>query len=186
MWTRMLVATDDGGPGEVYHVMDKSPVSWGPILILDNVVSTLTLYSKVVEHEPALVNAWRSENSKALTPDTLGAALKALGYAPERPQYSGKQAHFNSAEISEEVPVEEAEVSIESDSVEDEVFRQVYTTLKARKRPPLPGRYPFPKNDHVLMKLGKLPPGLCRLCVSTGPHCRGYCDVGGWAIQEER
>jgi hypothetical protein len=22
--------------------------------------------------------------------------------------------------------------------------------------------------------------------VSTGPHCRGYCDVGGWAIQEER
>jgi hypothetical protein len=23
-------------------------------------------------------------------------------------------------------------------------------------------------------------------CVSTGPHCRGYCDVGDWAIQEER
>ncbi|KAJ7874252.1 hypothetical protein B0H13DRAFT_2348663 [Mycena leptocephala] len=22
--------------------------------------------------------------------------------------------------------------------------------------------------------------------VSTGPHCRGYCDVGDWAIQEER
>jgi hypothetical protein len=22
--------------------------------------------------------------------------------------------------------------------------------------------------------------------VSTGPHCRGYCDVGGWAIQEDR
>ena len=22
--------------------------------------------------------------------------------------------------------------------------------------------------------------------VSTGPHCRGYCDVGSWAIQEER
>jgi hypothetical protein len=22
--------------------------------------------------------------------------------------------------------------------------------------------------------------------VSTGPHCRGYCDMGDWAIQEER
>jgi hypothetical protein len=24
------------------------------------------------------------------------------------------------------------------------------------------------------------------ISVSTGPHCRGYCDVGDWAIQEER
>ncbi|KAF8144731.1 hypothetical protein K438DRAFT_1945360 [Mycena galopus ATCC 62051] len=37
MWTRMLVASDDGGPLEVWHVMEKAPVSWSPILILGNV-----------------------------------------------------------------------------------------------------------------------------------------------------
>jgi hypothetical protein len=163
----MLVATDDGSPGEVYHVMEKAPISWGPILILENVTSTLSLYSKVVEHEAALVNAWRSESSKALTPDTLGAALKALGYTPDKPRYVAKQAHLNAVEtVEEEVAAPEAESTKDGDSMEDEVFRQVYATLKARKCPDPPGGYPFPKNDHVVTKLGKLPPGPCRLCGS--------------------
>lgn len=34
MYTQMLVASDDGGPMEVYLVMQKAPISWGPILNL--------------------------------------------------------------------------------------------------------------------------------------------------------
>ncbi|KAJ7906578.1 hypothetical protein B0H13DRAFT_2333315 [Mycena leptocephala] len=164
----MLVATDDGGPGEVYHVMEKAPISWGPILILENVQSTLSLYSRVVEHEPALVNAWRSEHSKVLTADGLGAALKALGYTPDKPRFSSKQVHLNSAETAEEDVGGAGASSGESNELleEDEVFRQVYATLKAKKRSEPTGGYPFPKNDHVVTKLGKLPPGPCRLCGS--------------------
>ncbi|KAJ7918195.1 hypothetical protein B0H13DRAFT_2321669 [Mycena leptocephala] len=167
----MLVTTDDGGPGEVYHIMEKAPVSWGPILILENITSTLTLYLKVVEHEPALIEAARSERSKALTPENLGAALKALGYSPEKPRFSSRQAHYNTGELGEihdiqpEETVEDPGESV-GVGVEDEVFRQVYATLKAKKWPPPPGGYPFPKNDHVVTKLGKMPPGPCRLCGS--------------------
>jgi hypothetical protein len=178
MWTRMLVATDDGGPGEVHHVMEKAPVSWGPILILENIVSTMTLYSKVVEHELALVNAWKSESSRALTADNLGAALKALGYSPEKPRFSAKQVHFNAGETTtEESNIEESEDIISGNPAEDEIFRQVYSTLKAKKRTDPPGGYPFPKNDHVVTKLGKLPPGPCRLCGSEkhwNKECPNY------------
>ena len=37
MYTRMLVASDDGGPTEVYLVMQKAPISWGPILNLETI-----------------------------------------------------------------------------------------------------------------------------------------------------
>ncbi|KAJ7982893.1 hypothetical protein DFH06DRAFT_1266550 [Mycena polygramma] len=169
MWTRMLVATDDGGPGEVYHIMEKAPVSWGPILILENIRSTLNLYSKVVEHEAALIHSARSEHSKGtITTDNLGAALRALGF--EKPKYTPRQAHYTSGgggatnADSQSDPVEEEKGG--ETQVEDAVFRQVYTTLKARTCPPPPGGYPFPKNDHVVTKLGKPPPGPCRLCGS--------------------
>jgi hypothetical protein len=81
----MLVAADDSGPMEVFYVMEKAPMSWGPILILENIKSTMTLFSKVVEHEPVLVNAARTEysSSRVITVDSLGPALKALGYHPE-------------------------------------------------------------------------------------------------------
>lgn len=39
MYMHMLVASDDGGPTEVYLVMQKAPISWGPILNLETVRS---------------------------------------------------------------------------------------------------------------------------------------------------
>ncbi|KAJ7879881.1 hypothetical protein B0H13DRAFT_2345819 [Mycena leptocephala] len=176
----MLVATDDGGPGEVYHVMEKAPVSWGPILIMENITSTLSLYSKVVEHEPALIEAARSEHShtRAITADNLAATLKAMGYSPEKTRYSTKQVHFNSGESTKPSESQKEEGSsqeaIEVD-MEDKVFRQVYATLKAKRRPDPPGGYPFPKNDHVVTKLGKMPPGPCRLCGSE-KHWNRECS----------
>jgi hypothetical protein len=94
----MLVNTDDGGPGEVYHVMEKAPISWGPILVLDNVPNTMILYTKVVEHEQALVNAAQNEHvhSRALTVENLGAALKSFGYLSKGP-LPGKASSPNSA-----------------------------------------------------------------------------------------
>ncbi|KAF8146211.1 hypothetical protein K438DRAFT_1512031, partial [Mycena galopus ATCC 62051] len=168
MWTRMLVVTDNGGAGEVYHIMEKAPVSWGPILILENVRTTMNLYSKVVEHEHALVNAWRNEGGRGLNSENLLVTLKALGFTPDKPKFGErKHVHFSSAEESEVTeespPVEEFAFGTTN---EDEVVRQVYATLKERKRPPPPGGYPFPKEDGVVTKLGKLPPGPCRLCGS--------------------
>ncbi|KAJ7884947.1 hypothetical protein B0H13DRAFT_1889722 [Mycena leptocephala] len=140
MWTKMLVATDDGGPGEVYHVMEKAPVSWGPILIMENITSTLSLYSKVVEHEPALIEAARSEHShtRTITVDNLAATLKTMGFSPEKGRYATKQAHFSSAGL-EETELDAKEGSIPSEAtggdMEDEVFRQaaLKTNISRRK-----------------------------------------------------
>ncbi|KAJ7080896.1 hypothetical protein B0H15DRAFT_803824 [Mycena belliarum] len=165
MWTRMLVDTDDRGPGEVYHVMEKAPIAWGPSLILENIQSTMALYSKVVEHELALVHAARTEGSKILTADNLGSALKALGFSAEKPRFAPRQVHLNSAHTESEGE-EVGEARVEGESNEEAVMRQVYAKLKAKPRPPPPGGYPYPKNDQVVTKLGKMPPGRCRLCGS--------------------
>ncbi|KAJ7429242.1 hypothetical protein B0H11DRAFT_2266488 [Mycena galericulata] len=168
MYTRMLVTTDDGGRGEVYHVLEKAPVSWGPILVVENIPSTMILYAKVVEHEQALINAAQSENSRIVTSDSLAAALKALGYTPERSRYTPKQAHLNTRDETPDVGrMSDEEPGTEEDETNDDlVLKQVYATLKDRRRPPPPGGYPFPKNDSVVTKLARLPPGPCRLCGS--------------------
>ncbi|KAJ7805278.1 hypothetical protein B0H13DRAFT_2387812 [Mycena leptocephala] len=155
----MLVNTDDGGPGEVYHVMEKAPVSWGPILVLDNVLNTMILYAKVVEHEQALINAAQNEsvNSRALTSDNLGAALKALGYSSDKTRYSARQVHMATQEETGPESLETGGIGDLSDSSaeeegasnEDLVLKQVYATLK-----------------ELMTKLGKLPPSPCCLCGS--------------------
>ncbi|KAJ7077659.1 hypothetical protein B0H15DRAFT_924931 [Mycena belliarum] len=174
MWTRMLVHSDDGGPGEVYHVMEKAPVSWGPILILENIASTGILYSRATEHSLALIQAHKMESSKLLTTENLGAALKAIGVNTERPRFGTRQANLTSVDGASNEhdsawplggDVAEMGGGV-SESPDDEVLRQVYQTLKDRSKGAAPRTYPFPKNDHVVTKLGKMPPGPCRLCGS--------------------
>lgn len=46
------------------------------------------------------------------------------------------------------------------------VLHEVYQVLKQCKHPPPIGGYPFLKNDHVMMKMGKLPPSPCKCCGS--------------------
>ncbi|KAJ6478853.1 hypothetical protein C8R47DRAFT_1219399 [Mycena vitilis] len=168
----MLVHSDDGGPGEIYHVMDKAPISWSPILVLENITSTMILWGKVTEHEKALVHAWKSEASKMLTADNLGAALRSLGVnMDQRPKTFTRQAHFLSSDehpLVDDIPRED-ELREESNTLpanEEEVLKQAYQTIREKQQGKPPRVYPFPKNDHVVTKMGKMPPGPCRLCGS--------------------
>ena len=84
MYTRMLAASDDGGPMEVYLVMQKAPISWGPILNIETVRSTSLLYSRATDHEYALIHAAKYESSNILTADNLLSTLKRLGINTDR------------------------------------------------------------------------------------------------------
>ena len=75
----MLVASDDGGQTEVYLVMQKAPISWGPILNLETIHSTSLLYSRATDHELALVHVAKYESSNVLTSDNLLNTLRKLG-----------------------------------------------------------------------------------------------------------
>lgn len=37
MYTRMLVAVEEGSPIEVFIIMQKAPISWGPIIVLETI-----------------------------------------------------------------------------------------------------------------------------------------------------
>jgi len=71
MYMRMLVASDDGGPTKVYLVMQKAPISWGPILNLETIRSTSLLYSRATDHELTVVHAAKYKSSNVLTSDNL-------------------------------------------------------------------------------------------------------------------
>lgn len=76
MYTRMLATSDDGGPTEVYLVMQKAPISWGPILNIKTVQNTSLLYSRATDHEYALIHAEKYESSNMLMVDNLLPTLK--------------------------------------------------------------------------------------------------------------
>jgi hypothetical protein len=71
MHTRLLVNSDDGGPLEVYLVMLRAPISWGPVINIDSIRSVGDLYGKVTEHEKALIYASRMETSHPVTSENL-------------------------------------------------------------------------------------------------------------------
>jgi len=47
-----------------------------------------------------------------------------------------------------------------------EILKEVYQALGVRQRPPPKGGYPYPKNDHVVTKMGRMPPSPCKNCGS--------------------
>jgi hypothetical protein len=80
----MLVNVDNGRPREIYQVMLKAPISWGQIIVLDNIHNTMTLYAKITQHELALVHAARLEASNITPVDNLLTHLKKLGCLTEQ------------------------------------------------------------------------------------------------------
>ncbi|KAJ7882129.1 hypothetical protein B0H13DRAFT_1890974 [Mycena leptocephala] len=120
----------DGGPAEVYHIMEKAPISWGPILILENIPSTLILYSKMVEHEHALVNAWRGEESKGWSQEILAATLKSMGYTPERQRSTPRQVHLSSVQEEGEIHTSAEEELTFGDSNDEQVLKQFASTVE--------------------------------------------------------
>lgn len=175
MYTRMLAASDDGGPTEVYLVMQKAPISWGPILNIETVRSTSLLYSRATDHEYALIHAAKYEASNILTSENLLSTLKRLGINMDRNRPYDRSAKLVSSNESKEegdiiheaflgqLSRDECEQEISSNP---EVIREAYQVLKKRQRPPPKGGYPYNKNDHVTTKLGRLLPSPCKVCGS--------------------
>ena len=85
IYTRMLLTVDAGGPLEVFYIMRKAPVSWGPILLLSSIKDSSELYSRVTKHEEALLEAYRVAKG-GYTPsiDNIVTQLRHMGYVQER------------------------------------------------------------------------------------------------------
>jgi len=69
---------------EVYLVMQKAPISWGPILNLETVRSTSLLYLRATDHELTLVHVAKYESTNIITSDNLLYSLRKLGIHTDR------------------------------------------------------------------------------------------------------
>lgn len=190
MYTRMLVQSDNGGPLEVFLVMQRAPISWGPVINIDSINNTSELYAKVTEHERSLIYSSRMERSQLVTTDNLVYTMRKLGLmltpapsTPARRDPSSKTRPFRRANIGEAEPndtEEPTEPAKNDKEVEDQdsltmseslnmeaMFKQAYEAVRGKPRPPPKNGYPFPKNDHVNTKMGKLPPSPCKVCGSA-------------------
>ena len=159
---------------EVFIIMQKVPISWGPIIVLETIKNTSMLYSRVTEHEAALVQAARQESSNVLTAENVVPVLRRMGYYLDRQKDTiDRRAHLTTTPHRDSVTIPEkgAYISQLDESNPDsanpsEVLKEVYQTLAVRQRPPPKGGYPYPKNDHVTTKMGRLPPSPCKTCGS--------------------
>ena len=182
VYTRMLLSVDVGGPLEVFYIMRKAPVSWGPILLLSSIKDSSELYSRVTEHEEALLEAYRvSKGGVPNSLDSIVTQLRQLGFVQERPPYR-RQANvvensnipsFSTSEVIDPV----------NPNTDEHVLHEAYQVLQQRQRPPPKGGYPFSKNDHVTTKMGKLPPSPCKCCGSKN-HWDKECP--DWNMYLER
>ena len=194
MYTRMLVASDDGGPTEVYLVMQKAPISWGPILNLETIRSTSLLYSRATDHELALVHAAKHEVSNVLTSDNLLYTLRKLGITVDRNRPYDRSAKLaankNHAKEPGDEVIHEAflgqlsrEECMQELTSDPEIMKEAFQVLKKRQRPPPKGGYPYSKNDHVTTKMGRLPPSPCKVCGSDN-HWDKECP--DWSFYEAK
>ena len=166
VYTRMLLSVDPGGPLEVFYIMRKAPISWGPILLLSNIKDSSELYSWVTEHEEALLEAYRvSRGGQALSMDGIVAHLKQIGMFNDKPTF---QRRANLAENDPDTtPASYHADQTVDNPLDQHILHEAYQTLQQRQRPPPKGGYPFSRNDHVTTKMGKLPPSPCKVCGSA-------------------
>lgn len=179
MYTRMLVNSDNGGPLEIFLVMQRAPISWGPVINIDSIQNTSDLYAKVTEHEKALIHASKLEQSHLITADNLAYTLRRMGVAVDdassrspRPleQKAPRLRNFRRANLGEKSDDQDDENGIDDDNVipeENVTIREAFQVVKGRPRPPPKGGYPFQKNDHVTTKMGRPPPSPCKVCGSA-------------------
>lgn len=191
MYTCMLVAVEEGSPVEVFIIMQKAPISWGPIIVLETVKNTSMLYSRVTEHEAALSLAAKQETSNVLTAENVVPVLRRMGYYLDRQRGTiDRRAHLGVTPQGESkwVPEKRAYISELDDKNPDstdpqDILKEAYQALGVRQRPPPKGGYPYPKNDQVTTKMGRLPPSPCKTCGSKN-HWDKECP--DWAISQAR
>lgn len=170
IYTRMLLTVDAGGPLEVFYIMRKAPVSWGPILLLGSIKDSSELYSRVTEHEEALLEAYRvSKGGNTSSIDHIVTQLKQMGFLQERHSLQQRANTVDSyATNSESLPFDViAPASLDDLSSGQHVLHEAYQVLQQKQRPPPKGGYPFSKNDHVTTKMGRMPPSPCKCCGSS-------------------
>ena len=180
MYTRMLTSAKPGGKLEISLIMRRAPISWKTILVIGSIKSTKTLYTKVVDYEDALMDAWRRKttSTSAITVENLLPNLKRLGWEPPRSTSSqanpgglpgDRRVLLTVAEEDEREPrTEDPHVQDEPQTQpHDDMLREVYQVMQRRQRQPPPGGYMFSRNDHVTTKMGKLPPSPCQACGSS-------------------
>jgi hypothetical protein len=189
MYTRMLVNSDNGGPVEVYLVMQRAPLSWGPAINVDNIRSISQLHSKVTEHEKTLMHVSRVESSRVITADNLLYNLRRLGIGnadSSNTQNNVSRSSFrrraNLGETTDDVEAGTAKLNTADDSTE----REVLQILARRQRAPPKGGYPFSKNDHVTTKMGKPPPSPCKVCGSEKHWDKECPDYDTYEVSRKR
>jgi len=141
MYTRMLVAVEEGSPVEVFIIMQKAPILWGPIIVLETIKNTSMLYSRVTEHEAALVQAARQELSNVLTAENVVPVLRRMGYYLDWQKGTiNRRAHIATTPQGDRVPIPEKQAymsqldeSNPNSSNLSEVLKEVYQTLVVRQ-----------------------------------------------------
>ena len=185
MYTRMLTSAKPGGTLEISLIMRKAPMSWKTILVMPSIKSTKALYTKVVDYEDDLLDAWRRKSAaaSAITVDNIIPTLRRLGWDQPRSRSSPMPSHaaqdnrpqdrrvmLTIAEEAETDQCRESSPPQEDQRIEethDDILREVYQVMQRRQREPPPGGYMFSRNDHVTTKMGKLPPSPCQACGSA-------------------
>ena len=199
MYTRMLTSAKPGGTLEISLIMRKAPLSWKTILVMPSIKSTKALYTKVVDYEDDLLEAWRRKSaaSSAITAENLIPTLRRLGWEQPRSRMTSLPARTSQDKLPQDHRVlltiaEEENQSAENspeqedqkiDEVHEDMLREVYQVMQQRQRAPPPGGYMFSRNDHVTTKMGKLPPSPCQACGSRN-HWDKECP--DWEVYRTR
>jgi hypothetical protein len=189
----MLTSAEPGSILEINLIMRRAPLSWKTILVMPSIKSTKALYTKVVDYEDMLLEAWRrrstaSTASENITMDNLIPTLKKLGW--EQPNYQTSRPNPNRPPQDRRVMLtmgegdendtkgddSSAQVNQEPEA-HDDMLREVYQVMQRRQRAPPPGGYMFSRNDHVTSKMGRLPPSPCRACGSENHWDKECPDV---------
>jgi len=194
MYTRMLVTVDEGSPVEVFIIMQKAPISWGPIIVLETIQNTSMLCSRVTEHEAALIQASRQESSSVLTAENVVPDLRRMGYYLDRQKgMIDRRAHIavtpqgNLLVTSErQAYISQLDNSNPDSTSPPENLKEVYQTLGVRQRPPPKGGYPYPKNNHVVTKMGRMLPSPCKTCGSKNHWDKECPDRAIDEVRKER
>ena len=196
MYTRMLTSAEPGSILEINLIMRRAPLSWKTILVMPSIKSTKALYTKVVDYEDMLLEAWRrkTSTSDSITVDNLIPTLKKLGWEQPNQQFARPNhnrlpqerrilltvAEGDEEGVNQDDSTMQARQEIET---HDDMLREVYQVMQRRQRAPPPGGYMFSRNDHVTTKMGRLPPSPCQACGSDN-HWDKECP--DWEVHRVR
>ena len=127
-------------------IMRKAPLSWKTILVMESIKTTKALYTKVVDHEDDLLDAWRrkSTTSAAITVDNIILTLKCLGWEQPKsqanrfnherlPQDRRVLLNTNTVKENREEELTENLIDDPQEEAHDEILCEVYQVMQKRQ-----------------------------------------------------